>query len=256
MSKRTKVKLDAVSKAVEPQGNETAQPPKATETAPKNGKGKTLSTVESEQLEVPDETWDVDRLGEFAQGQENFIRLWEKRQSVHVHRQGHALSVAKAKVDAGEWKGSKHWSDFLKRYKIPVTSDWRVRTLYERCPDEKTVKKLGITEAYREFGLLAWKDDEPAAATPKPGGKEQKKVEPPPPPKEDPKTIAMFLSQVLQRLEFFFDEPAFIDQDKEAPDHVRSLIDETISKLRQMREMLPVEKPAKKTVKKKAKGNG
>jgi hypothetical protein len=67
----------------------------------------------------------------------------------------------------------------------------------------------------------------------------------------------MFLSQVLQRLEIYRDEAAFIDQDKnESPDHVRSLIDEVVGTLQKMKEMLPAEKTAKKSAKKKAKGNG
>ena len=236
------------------------QSPNPTEPASANGNGKTLSTVKSLELEIPDETWQAEALGEYAQAEEKHLRFHNKQMAVHIHRLGHALTIAKAKVEKGEWVGSTNWCDFLKRYKVPVTSDWRARGLYSRCPDEKKVAGMGITKAYRKFGLLAPPKGEespevPAATTSGKAGKKEDEV--PPPPKEDAKTLTMFLAQVLQRLEIYRDEAAFIDQDtNESPEHVRSLIDQVVAQLQQMKEMLPKQEIPQKQGKRKPKVNG
>jgi hypothetical protein len=254
---RKRVKL---SDALRQRGNipvKALQPRKPTEPASKNGNGKLLFTVKrnSEQLEVADETWDVDRLGEFAKVEEEHVQQLGKQMAGCVWRLGKALKIAKEKVKAGEWKSSKAWCDFLKRYKVSVASDWRARTLFECCPDQKKAARMGITEAYRKFGLLAPpKKDEPEQPPVAPKA-QKKEDDPPPPPKEDSTTLTMFLARVLQRLDIFFDEAAFVDQDKhESPDHVRDLIDQVAARLQKMKEMLPKQEVGQKQ--KKAKGNG
>ena len=200
---------------------------------------KTLSNVKSDQLEVPDETWDADRLGEFAHGEEKTIRLWDKRLAVHVHRLGHALCIAKKKVEEGKWKSSKKWGDFLKRYKISTTSDWRARGLFDATGgDEKKVAGLGITKAYRKYDLLA----PPKTETPNPVASQKtkgnKKDETPPPPKEDTTTLTSFVAQVVLRPEYFVDEAAFLDKKKESPEHCCQLIEQAIAILAKVKEML------------------
>jgi hypothetical protein len=246
MPKRVKLNGD-LADALKERGRisvEALQPSKPTETASTNGNGNgnSLVTVKSEQPENPEPDWSVEMLGEFARVEVKHIRFINKQMAVHVWRLGKALALAKAKVEKGEWKGSTNWCDFLKRYKVSVSSDWRARELYVRCPVEKTAKRLGITEAYRKFGLLKKPEGEsPEKPTaPKPGERQKKEDDVPPPPKEDPNTLTMFLAVVLQRLEFYRDEAAFVDQDKkESPEHVGDLIDQVVAMLQKMKEMLP-----------------
>jgi hypothetical protein len=249
MSEGEKVDSDAVVKAFSQPGdmaNEESESQKPVNRFTKNGKRKTLSTVKSEQVEVPDDTWQVEALGEYAQVEQKHFRLRNKQMAVHIHRLGHVLTIAKAKVEKGEWVGSKNWCDFLNRYKVPVTSDWRARGLYSSCPDEKKMAGLGITKAYHKFGFLAPPkrgegSDVPDALD---SGKNKPTTDPkpddPPPPKEDQKTLTMFLAKVLQWLEIYRDEAAFLDQDKkESPEHLRDLIDQVIVVLQQMKGSLP-----------------
>ena len=102
---------------------------------------------------------------------------------------------------------------------------------------------LGITKAYHKYGLArrtsrrspGWSDSQKKPTTPKPP-----KPDEPPPPKEDQKTLTMFLAKVLQRLEFYRDEAAFLDQDKkESPEHLRNLIKETVALLLKRRRCCP-----------------
>ena len=241
MPKRVKLNGD-LADALKERGRmsvEALQPSNPTKPASTNGNGNgtTLFTVKSEEPENPEPNWSVERLGEFAQVEEKHIRFIGKQMAVHVWRLGKALAIAKAKVEKGEWKGSQNWCDFLKRYRVSVSSDWRARMLFDRCPEEKKAKRLGITQAYRKFGLLK---DEPPKPRPKPDKPTTDKPTDPPPPKEDPKTLTMFLAQVLQRLELYRDEAAFLDQDKkESPEHVGDLIDQIVGLLQKMKEMLP-----------------
>jgi hypothetical protein len=258
--------------------DETLQSSNPTEPTSANSNGETLFTVKSEQpevpdetlqssnptepistngnseqLEVPDETWNPESLGEYAKVEEEWIGKFHKQMAIHVWRLGKALTIAKGKVKAGEWKSSKNWCDFLKRYKVSVSSDWRAQELYSRCPDEKPLAGMSITKAYQTLGLLKEPEGESPEnpATPKAG---KKKDDLPPPPKEDPKTLTMFLAAVEQRLELFFDDSAFIDQDKkESPEHVRELIDHVITQLQKMKEMLPKQETKQKQGKGKAK---
>ena len=216
---------------------EALQPSKPTAGTSANGNGKPLFTVKSDDEEVPDETWQAEALGEYAKVKQEYILSLDKRMAIHVWRLGKALSLAKEKVEKGEWKGSTNWCDFLKRYKVSIASDWRARELHARCPEEKKAKGMGITEAYRKFGLLK---DEPPKPSSKPKNPTKDEPSEPPPPKEPSNTLTMFLAVVLQRLEFYRDEAAFLDQDKkESPEHVGDLIDQVVARLQEIKEMLP-----------------
>ena len=260
MSEGETVNGDAVLKAFSQPGdmaNLASESQKPVSRFGKNGNGKPPSTVKSDELELPEPDWSVERLGDFAQVAEKYLRFHNKQMAVHIHRLGHALTIAKTKIENGEWVGSKNWCDFLKRYRVPVTSDWRARGLYSRCPDEKKVAGLGITKAYRKFGLLTppKRDEDKDAKESSDSGKTKPTTDPdpmkpkpttdpdptkPPPPKENSKTLTMFLAQVWQRLEFYRDEAAFIDQDKkESPEHLRDLINQVVALLHEIEGTLP-----------------
>lgn len=89
----------------------------------------------------PSDTWSVERLGKFCLQS-------QKRMAVDAWRFGHALNLARAKVDHGEWKTWKQ------RY-VPLlthSSEHRYRTLAERLTED-SLQGVGLTEAYRLLDL-------------------------------------------------------------------------------------------------------
>jgi hypothetical protein len=95
----------------------------------------------------PDESWDADQLGKYAHTQNEQIIMGERKSAIHAYRLGQALICAKKKTEHGQWQG------FLKKYGISPATWIRAKQLVERATDARLLK-LGLTEAYIEFGIL------------------------------------------------------------------------------------------------------
>jgi hypothetical protein len=89
----------------------------------------------------PDESWGVGRLGKFCS-------TTRKKMAIDAWRFGHALNLARAKQDHGQWK---EWKE---KYVpgLSHTSENRYRRLAEELTEDSLDGK-GLTDAYRRLGL-------------------------------------------------------------------------------------------------------
>jgi hypothetical protein len=92
---------------------------------------------------IPDESWNLDRLGIYAENglseasrlQRESIQLG-RRSAVQIFRAGHALSIARRKVPWGEW------GPWLATRNIKRTTAWEAIELYQRAGSEEAIAKL------------------------------------------------------------------------------------------------------------------
>lgn len=103
---------------------------------------------------VPDDSWDLDRLGFYSGTRLNeakrlhgeMIQLG-RRSTVQIFRAGHALSIARQKVKWGQWD---RW---LKEHNIKRTTAWEAIQLYERAGSEEAIRNLTWAQAKRRYGI-------------------------------------------------------------------------------------------------------
>jgi hypothetical protein len=92
--------------------------------------------------ERPNGKWSIERLGKFCSQS-------QKRMAIDAWRFGHALNLAKAKQDHGEWQTwKKKFVPFLTH-----SSEHRYRNLAERITED-SLEGIGLTEAYRLLDLV------------------------------------------------------------------------------------------------------
>jgi hypothetical protein len=103
---------------------------------------------------IPDESWDLDRLGDYARTglsdadrfKRESIQLG-RRSTVQIFRAGHALSIARRKVPWGEW------GPWLATRNIKRTTAWEAIELYQRAGSEEAIANLTPVEAKRRYGI-------------------------------------------------------------------------------------------------------
>jgi hypothetical protein len=106
---------------------------------------------------VPDDTWDLELLGTYAETglseatrfQKESIQLG-RRSTVQVFRSGHALSIAQRKVKAEKWGV---WGRWLGSHNIKRTTAWEAIKLYQRAGSEEAIAHLMPWEAKRRYGI-------------------------------------------------------------------------------------------------------
>lgn len=103
----------------------------------------------------PDSSWTLDKLGAFASGEVSsafFAKeaaiLQATKSAVHLHRAGHALSLARDKCK-GEGHGD--WANFKRKHGFASTTVNDAIRLYDKAETEDAVVGLGITEAKKKF---------------------------------------------------------------------------------------------------------
>jgi hypothetical protein len=99
--------------------------------------------------QMPNESWDLDRLGLYASsGLREANRLeseasqLSRRSTVQVFRAGHALFLARERL-----KAERRWCEWLSENNIPRTNAWEAIELYEQGGSEEAVANLTLTEA-------------------------------------------------------------------------------------------------------------
>ena len=110
--------------------------------------------VEPQSELVPDESWDLDRLGIYAATglseasrlEREFIQLG-RRSTIQIFRAGRALSIAERKVKWGEW------GRWLVEHNIKRTTAWEAIQLYERAGSEEAIANLTPSQAKRRCGI-------------------------------------------------------------------------------------------------------
>jgi hypothetical protein len=127
----------------------------------------------------PDSSWTLDKLGAFASGEVSiafFAKeaaiLQATKSAVHLHRAGHALSLAREKCK-GEGHGD--WANFKRKHGFASTTVNDAIRLYAKAETEDAVVGLGITEAKKKFVYPPKKAvTNPASPVKKPGKKAAK----------------------------------------------------------------------------------
>ncbi len=96
----------------------------------------------------PSGDWTLEQLGKYAKRHEETAK---RKMAIHTYRQGHALTIAYARVEAEQGYG--HWGAYLKQQGISTSSDDRARKLYALVDNEEALAGLHITEAYHALGI-------------------------------------------------------------------------------------------------------
>jgi hypothetical protein len=97
--------------------------------------------------ETPNDQWSLSELSRLIKSEQDTIQSFARKMAVHVHRLGHALTLANGKVSRGKW------AKFLKRHRISVSSDNRARAIYSFFSSEADLEGLTITQAYRKADI-------------------------------------------------------------------------------------------------------
>ena len=108
---------------------------------------------------VPSANWTPDQLGKYAKYQDEQGQIIGRQLAVHRFRQGHALTLAKERIEKEQGYG--HWGLYLKEHGISTSSDDRARKLYAAAGTEEALAGMQITEAYQTFGVEKPKAEEP-----------------------------------------------------------------------------------------------
>jgi len=103
---------------------------------------------------VPNESWDLERLGNYAAtGLSEASRLQKesiqlgRRSTVQIFRSGHALSIARRKVPWGDW------GRWLKEHDLKRTTAWEAVELYQRAGSEEAIANLTPSQAKKRYGI-------------------------------------------------------------------------------------------------------
>jgi hypothetical protein len=106
---------------------------------------------------VPDDTWDLDRLGNYARtGLDEADRLQReslqlgRRSTVQIFRAGRAISIARKKVKAAKWG---EWGQWLAQHGLKRTTAWEAAALFERAGSEEAIKNLTPDQAKRKYNI-------------------------------------------------------------------------------------------------------
>jgi hypothetical protein len=113
--------------------------------------------VEAQSELIPDDSWNLERLGtyaatglnEAARLQKEFLQLG-RRSTVQIFRSGRALAIAQRKVKSEKWG---EWGRWLATHNIKRTTAWEAIQLYERAGSEEAIAKLAPSEAKRRHGI-------------------------------------------------------------------------------------------------------
>jgi len=92
--------------------------------------------------EEPDDTWEIERLGEHARIQHDQIIRGEKSLAPYYWELGRALQIAKRQVRRGQWLS------FLTAYGINRVRACRARAIFRSHPTAEAVAGLSVEEAY------------------------------------------------------------------------------------------------------------
>ena len=110
--------------------------------------------VASDAKSVPDHSWDLERLGNYAAtGLSEASRLQKesiqlgRRSTVQIFRSGHALSIARRKVPWGDW------GRWLKEHDLKRTTAWEAIELYQRAGSEEAIANLTPSQAKKRYGI-------------------------------------------------------------------------------------------------------
>ncbi len=115
---------------------------------------------------VPDDTWDLDRLAQYAATgltEAGRLRtealLLARRSTVQTFRAGRALAIAQEKL-----KADRGWVQWLKAHNIPRTSAWEAVELFKRAGSEEALADLTLTQAKNKFHITGSPKRRPAGA--------------------------------------------------------------------------------------------
>ncbi|NQU22453.1 MAG: hypothetical protein HQ567_14345 [Candidatus Nealsonbacteria bacterium] len=205
---------------------------------PRNGGGLAIvAKLNGHEFTVPDPSWDIDTLGQYARQQEQILRQRHQRMAIDIYLLGQALHTAKEKIRRGDGYGN--WGKFLDEYDISPSSDARARKLFKFVDTPNDLDGMSITAAYVNYGVAKprQKADPDSASTtesqepknPKdstPGAPESSKpraddkaadteAADAPPEKENTNSPLSVLIKVQQRLEYLIEDARQCDWDKE-----------------------------------------
>jgi hypothetical protein len=106
---------------------------------------------------VPDESWDFNRLGNYARSglgeADRLIResiQLGRRSTVQIFRAGRAIWIARERIKAEKWGG---WGSWLAEHGLARTTAWEAAALYERAGSEEAIKHLTPDQAKQTFGI-------------------------------------------------------------------------------------------------------
>ncbi len=110
--------------------------------------------VDAQSESIPDDSWGLEQLGNYAAtGLNEADRLLResiqlgRRSTVQIFRSGHALAIARQKVQWGEW------GSWLATHSIKRTTAWEAIQLYLRAGSEEAIANLPPELAKSRYGI-------------------------------------------------------------------------------------------------------
>jgi hypothetical protein len=97
---------------------------------------------------TPDDTWDVERLTDYATEHLEEAILMGRRAAVAFHRAGRALRLIREKEKRGH-----NWMAWQKQNGLKKTTVNDAIRFFVKQPDEQAVAGLGITDALARYGI-------------------------------------------------------------------------------------------------------
>ncbi|MBI1247738.1 hypothetical protein GC197_07790 [bacterium] len=162
----------------------------------------------------PNEAWDVERLGAFAQARHQEIDTDEQSLARAYWQLGLALNLARRQFSQGQW------AKFLNEQGIDKTRASKARAIQRSFDTENSVEGLSIQEAYRKRKRKSRKSG--------PTKKSRKSTN-----KHERVNIAEWLRDVCQQVDIFLDEVSSTDTDDAA--NVLPAIDAAVEELNRLR---------------------
>lgn len=137
---------------------------------PKDPSRAILTTPEDES--IPDDTWDLDRLGSYAQAglneadrlQRESLQLG-RRSTVEIYRAGRAISIARKKAKGEKWG---EWGQWLAQHNLARTTAWEAAALYERAESEDAIRNLTPDQAKKKYNIIRDQNGKPQRLRPEP----------------------------------------------------------------------------------------
>lgn len=156
------------------------------------------------QPDEPDDTWDIDRLGEHAREQHNHIVQGEQSLAPHYWKLGRALKIAKRQIRRGQWLS------FLTAFDVNRTRACRALAIFRSFPTAESVAGLSVEQAY-ECRAKRQSHRRRKEGEPRP---QHEEASPWPACDKTEKGLTTFLTQVRQGAEEFVDVAAFLEKDR------------------------------------------
>ncbi len=163
--------------------------------------------------QLPQKDWDVERLGLYAQAQNQAIEAREQSLAADYWRLGLALNLVRVQF------AHHHWEKFLEELGVDRTRASKARAICQTFATEHAVDGLSVQEAY------ARRERKPR----KPGPKKQRK-------KQEEKDLCHWLRDVCHKVDFFLDEAKFADPSESSA--LLPAVDAAIEELTKLRERL------------------